>query len=383
MQKNQSIPYQPENLPPKSLDAGVLLHPTVKASAELARYDELLSNLKNPNISNISSISNIIIFLLLNEEATLSSQIEGTQATFDEILRHDAGIEDITQTKKRDDIQEIFNYRDALEDGQKSLDSGYKLSMHLVRGLHKTLMESVRGKDKSPGEVRLTQNHIGHPYSDIKDAFFVPPSPEQLPVHLDNWIAYIENNKQEVLIQSAIMHAQFELLHPFKDGNGRLGRILIPLFLYQKKIISKPAFYISAYLESNRDEYYRRLQNISKKNDWTGWVLFFLRAVVAQCKTNNEKIRKVVALHESTQEKVRRITRSQFTPHILKTIFTNPYCSIADFIKNGVTTPSAYLLIRKLEQSKILTSVRPSSGRRTAIYAFVPLLKIIIAPKNR
>lgn len=356
--------YQPEIMPPQSLDVGSLIREISTANIELGRYDAMLFVIPNPDI---------ITFSLLQEEATFSSKIEGTQATLDEVLRGGGN----ANQSKRDDIQEINNYSNTLANGRKSLDGDGKITEHLVRALHHTLMDSVRGMHKSPGQIRKVQNYIGSPGSTPQNASFVPPSPQLLPEHLDRWLAFMDSDEHEVIIQTALMHAQFELLHPFLDGNGRLGRILIPLFLYQKKMISTPAFYISAYLENNRDEYYYRLRSISQDGDWTGWTRFFLRAVIAQCKKNNAKIQKIKNLYDDMQQRVQHATHSQFAQQITEAIFVNPYCTAAHFIQSGVPATSAYQLIKKLEQSKVLTLDPSAHGRRTKTYAFLPLLEII------
>lgn len=357
--------YHPKRLPLDSLDIGQFAFPLGEAREKLGRYDSLLSSFSN---------SQILASPLLDEEAALSSKIKGTQATFDEVLQHRGGI---IIYAKRDEIKEIENYREALSDGHKSLKTGYKISMPIVRELHKTLLKNVRGKDKFPGKVRLTQNFIGEEgATNINNATFVPPSPEHLTSCLENWVSYLTKNDEEPLIQTALMHAQFELLHPFCDGNGRLGRILIPLLLYQKNIISEPTFYISAYLESNRDIYNKKLDNISKQGDWAGWVFFFLKATTAQAETNIEKIHKITALQDEMQREIQEITRSRYTLNILNTIFANPYCNTANFIANDIPAPSVYHLVKKLEHHKILTQL--DLGRRKKIYVFKHLLDIIL-----
>lgn len=362
----QKTPYQPVPLPLDALETGQFTKILSDASAALARYDTLLSQLPNPNI---------ILLSLQSEEAVMSSQIEGTQATFDEILRHDAGIK-AKDDNKRNDIQEITNYREALSKGRAMLDEGYKINLTFVRGLHEILMSSARGANKAPGKIRVTQNWLGAYGSDINNASFIPPSPEQLPVHMDNWLAYLDDDEQETLIQTALMHAQFELLHPFLDGNGRLGRILIPLFLCQKKRISAPVFYISVYLEGRRDEYEQRLRNISEHGDWSGWVRFFLEASAAQAKAHNEKINKIKSLHEEMKEKIQKITHSQFINNIVDAIFTRPYFNTALFVEeSGIPKSSAYNLLNKLENNDILESIRISF--KLKIYRFQRLADIL------
>ena len=199
----------------------------------------------------------VMLSPLTNEEAVLSSGIEGTQATIDEVLEHEAGI--IRTGAKGEDIREILNYRKALSSAQMFLKDR-PISMHLIRELHKILLDGVRGQNKTPGEIRTEQNWIGRSGCSLEDASFVPPNPMQLSGHLENWGKYTAGTDIDVLIQAGIVHAQFELLHPFKDGNGRLGRMLIPLFLFQKGALSLPMFYLSAYLEA-RDRKSTRLNS--------------------------------------------------------------------------------------------------------------------------
>ena len=185
-------------------------------------------------------------------------------------------------------------------------------------------MSSVRGKDKTPGEFRRKQNWIGRDGCTIEEATFVPPNPVQLPDHLQAWAAYIDSDDVDFLIQTAIMHAQFELLHPFMDGNGRIGRILIPLFLFQKEKLSQPMFYLSEYLETHRDEYYARLNGISAAHDWNGWIAFFLRAIAEQATQNAQRVAAIRALYAEMKVRIQATTRSQYTVHLLDAIFTKP-----------------------------------------------------------
>ncbi|MBC8414096.1 Fic family protein, partial [bacterium] len=268
-------PYEPQKLPLEGLDYQRLFALVGEANAELARYDGLLQGIVNPAI---------MLSPLTNEEAVLSSKIEGTQATVDEVLEQEAGL--IKEGEKYKDIQEIINYRDALRSSQEYLDER-PINLSFVRELHKILLTSARGQDKTPGEFRKDRNWIGTYGCTMEQASFVPPNPLQLQDHLEAWQAYMKSGDIDLLLQTAVVHAQFELLHPFKDGNGRIGRILIPLFLYQKKKLSKPMFYLSAYMEAHREEYYARLQSISREGDWDGWIAFFLTAITEQARSHN------------------------------------------------------------------------------------------------
>jgi len=263
-------PYIPDTLPLTELDYRLLLPLVGQANATLARYDGLLAGILNPAV---------MLSPLTTQEAVLSSKIEGTQVTVDEVLEQEAGL--LKEGEKYKDIQEISNYRQALFAAREYLEA-YPIRLSFVRELHRILMNSVRGQDKMPGEFRRDQNWIGYQGCTIEQASFVPPNPLQLPDYLQLWERYLDSKDLDPLIQTAVVHAQFELLHPFKDGNGRIGRILIPLFLYQKRALSQPMFYLSEYLENHRDEYYQRLKAISADKDWNHWIAFFLRATIAQ-----------------------------------------------------------------------------------------------------
>ena len=358
-------PYVPDSLPLEDIAFQRLFSLVGDANAELARYDGLLQGVVNPSV---------MLSPLTNEEAVLSSKIEGTQATVDEVLEQEAGL--IKEGEKYQDIQEIVNYREALRSASHYLNER-PITLSFVRELHKILMDSVRGKDKTPGDFRLDQNWIGKFGCTMEQASFVPPNPLQLPSYLDDWQTYLDSDDIDSLVQTALVHAQFELLHPFKDGNGRIGRILIPLFLYQKKKLSQPMFYLSSYLEAHRDEYYLRLQNISRENDWNGWIEFFLRAIAVQAKNNSTKVKAIMKLYDNMKERVHEITHSQYTIHLLDAIFDKPIFKTSDFVKQtGINKSTAMDLLAKLRKEKILMVLQEASGRRSAILCFPELLNI-------
>jgi Fic family protein len=173
------------------------------------------------------------------------------------------------------------------------------------------------------------------------------------------------------------MHAQFELLHPFKDGNGRIGRLLIPLFLYSKQRLSSPMFYLSAFLEANRGEYYHRLDAISSQNDWTGWVAFFLRGVVEQSEQNLIRTRDIMQLYEVTKKSIRDITHSQYSAQIVDALFDKPIFRVSDICtKTGMPKPTAHSILRQLQEQGLITQLREGAGRRAAILAFPSLLNV-------
>lgn len=362
-------PFVPHALPIHTLDWRQLLPLVGKANAALARYDGLLAGIPNPAV---------MLSPLTTQEAVLSSKIEGTQATVDEVLEQEAGL--LKEGEKYEDIREISNYRLALYQARDYLKD-YPIRLAFIRELHHTLMNSVRGQDKTPGEFRLDQNWIGKMGCTREEATFVPPNPIQLPDHLQAWAAYLDSDDVDFLIQTAVVHAQFELLHPFKDGNGRIGRILIPLFLYQKKVLSQPMFYLSEYLENHRDEYYLRLKGISTENDWNGWIAFFLRATATQAAQNGQRVVAIQSLYEEMKLAIHETTHSQYTVHLLDAIFSKPIFRTSDLAQRltdefGIHAKTAPALLRQLRDVGILREIQAASGRRPATLCFPRLLNL-------
>lgn len=357
-------PYEPQPLPLDNLDFRRLIAQVGEANAALARYDGLLQAMVNPDI---------LLSPLTDQEAVLSSKIEGTQATLEEVLEHEAGRQ--YDEHKTHDIQEVLNYRTALRLAKNYLDER-PIRLGLVLQLHKILMSSVRGQNKTPGQFRQDQNWIGPTGCTIEEASFVPPNPLQLNDHLQAWETYINGSDFDVLAQAAVMHAQFELIHPFKDGNGRMGRLLIPLFLYSKKRLYSPMFYLSAYLEANRDEYYVRLQRISREADWTGWIEFFLRAIIEQAISNTQKAKDIMELYDEMKVRVRDATHSQHAAQLVDRLFTRPIFGTQHISEADIPKPTAHLLIRQLLEAGLIVTLKQGAGRRPAIYAFPKLVNL-------
>ncbi len=356
-------PYVPLSLPRSDWDYARLIQKVGPANAALARYDGLLQSVINPSV---------MLSPLTNREAVLSSKIEGTQATVDEVLKYEAGID--FGGEKAQDIQEIVNYRKALVLATEVL-AERPITLSLIRQMHATLMDSVRGSNKTPGAFRVDQNWIGPVGCTIEQATFVPPSPLQLLDHLQSWESYLLVKEFDPLVQAAVVHAQFELIHPFKDGNGRIGRLLIPLFLYQKRTLASPIFYLSDYLENNRDLYYARLRGISQDSDWTSWIEFFLDAIVEQSRSSTERVRNILALYERMKRQITELTRSQHAIQVLDALFDCPVFQSSDFVqRTGIPKQTAFPFLRKLKEVGILHTLREQSGRRSAILAFRDLL---------
>ena len=362
-------PYIPNALPIATLDYRVLLPLVGQANAALARYDGLLQGIPN---------AAVMLSPLTTQEAVLSSKIEGTQATVDEVLEQEAGL--IKEGEKYEDIREISNYRQALYSAREYLKD-YPIRLSFVRELHRILMSSVRGQDKTPGAFRLGQNWIGRHGCTMEQASFVPPNPIQLPDHLQAWEHYMDSNDVDFLLQTAVVHAQFELLHPFKDGNGRIGRILIPLFLYQKRALSQPMFYLSEYLETHREDYYQRLKAISAEGDWNGWIAFFLQAITTQAAQNSTRVSAIQALYEEMKLAIQAATHSQYTVHVLDAIFSKPIFRSSDLTAQmhkefGIHEKTTPGLLRQMKEAGILRELQAGSGRRPATLCFPRLVNL-------
>lgn len=361
-------PFIPHELPPE-LDWQMLVPLIGKANAAIARYDGLLQSLINPSV---------LLSPITTNEAVLSSRIEGTQASLGEVLEHDAGLNTGKSPAINEDIKEISNYRKVLRIAEDELKNR-AISLNFVKSLHAVLLDSVRGKNKEPGQFRKEQNWIGKKGTPIETALFVPPSPLILQEHLEKWEKFLcRDDYSDPLVQLAILHAQFEILHPFIDGNGRIGRLFIPLFLYMKKCLNSPMFYLSEYLETHRDEYYDGLLSISSENNWHGWIEFFLQAIVVQSATNISKAKEILSLYDNLKNKFIDVTHSQYAVPALDTFFKAPIVNTVDFIRlsgipNKVTVSD---LLRKLAKSGIIKTLRKGRGRMPTVYALPDLLNI-------
>jgi Fic family protein len=252
------------------------------------------------------------------------------------------------------------------------------LSLSLIKSVHQRLMQGVRGRDKLPGSIRVDQNWIGRANAPIEKARFIPPNPTILPQALENWEAYLGRDDEDPILQVAVAHAQFEILHPFKDGNGRLGRMLIPLLLYQRGAISRPAFYLSEYLEARRETYYDRLLDITEGDDWQTWIEFFCEAVTAQAESNLSKVRMIRDLYDDLRKRVTDLTHSQYAMGAVDTLFAAPIIQAPQFAQRAGfnNRASANNMLRSLEGAGIISRLRDGSGRTPAIYVLRQLLDI-------
>lgn len=360
-------PSVPQRLPLEGLDWAALLPAIGEANRALARYDGLLHGVPNPTV---------LLSPLTTQEAVLSSRIEGTEATLAEVLRFEAG-EEVAEASRRQDIQEILNYRRALGEAERELGRR-PFSLDLLRRLHAVLLESARGRGRGPGEFRRVQNWIGPPGTPMEEASFVPPEPSRVVELLGNWEEYYHAEAPDTLVQLAVLHAQFEIIHPFLDGNGRLGRILVPLFLYERGILGRPMFYLSAHLEANRDEYVGRLRALNGPESWHRWIEFFLVAIAAQAQANAVTARAIMDLYGRLKSRVLDLTHSRYAVPLLDRLFAQPILSSTMLVNDPAmpTRPMVMTLLRKLREAGILAVVREGRGRRAQVLALAELIRL-------
>ena len=362
--------YHSGRFPPRTLDWERLLPLIGPAHAAVAAYQGTLFGVPN---------TNVLLSPLASQEAVLSNRIEGTITTLTEVLTFEAqGASADQSTPAAANAYEVLNYRVALFRAIDLLDE-IPLSQRLIREAHKSLMQGVRGHDKAPGEYRRIPNStwIGPEGSSIEEARFIPCVVEELPSAMSAWEYYIHEKTPDSLVQLAILHAEFEAIHPFLDGNGRTGRLIVPLFMYTKELLSYPHFYISEYLSNHQGEYYDRLLAVSREDDWTGWCLFFLTAITEQARMNQARAQGILELYNHRKDWIVEKTRSQYGGRALDWIFGRPIFQASDFVRNSdIPSATASRILRTLRESGMLRTLREPSGRRAAILAFPDLLNV-------
>jgi len=355
-------PFHPNFLPItiQTDDLIEILKLETEARVKIERYNSILDR---------SPIKEEILLMFSLDESLQSTRIEGTQATFDEVISSD-----ITGNKKIDVI-EVENYLDALKQGVE-LIKYLPISTRLILMLHRTVLENSRGASRSPGEYRKIQNFIG-PTSKIEDATYIPPEANLISDYMTNIENYINNDDLDIklgyLVKIAIIHAQFESIHPFLDGNGRIGRILIILYLINKKVINKPTFFISQTLEKNKFKYYTLLNNLRVENPkWVDWIKFFLNSSMSQAEYYVNKLEKIESLYS---ELIKIAEENHIRNDIVRFIFTTPILNIATVQKRlGISNNTVRYNINKLIASGKIYS---DDKKRNKTYHFYDLLDIM------
>jgi Fic family protein len=324
--------------------------------------------------------SSLLLAPLQRQDAISSSRMEGTFSTIEEVYRLEAeensGNADPYRDARDDDV-ETFLYSRALRLARKALDEGSPLSEHLIRSAHQTLLAFGRGARKRPGAYKAEQNYIGDDRRGT--VYYVPISPKQLPPAMETLVSYMGNQAILPLLRTAVAHVEFEALHPFDDGNGRIGRMMITLMLWRLGILTEPNFFVSGYFETHKDEYVARMKAVSETDDWTGWIVFFLNALHEQALVNIGTADRILLLYGEMRERFRLVLNSQFHDKALDFVFGNPVFQNDRFVeRSGIPAASARALSRRLVDANLLRTLEPSSGRRAALYAFDPLLTLLV-----
>ena len=361
--------FVPGHLPPKLEWDDAMVSVMSKADIALGTLSGLGETLPNPHL---------LIYPFIRREAVLSSRIEGTQSSLSDLLLFEA-----TQVEKRGDVREVQNYVRAMEYGLKRLNE-LPLSLRFIRELHGVLMEGVRGEHATPGEFRQSQNWIGSPGATLNEATFVPPPVPEMQECLNQLEKFLHaETRLPPLVEAALVHYQFEAIHPFLDGNGRIGRLLVTLLLCQRNILSKPLLYLSAFFEQHRQDYYELLLKVSSTGAWREWIEFFLRAATEQSVDAVLRSRRLQELQRSYIQLARDKHFPPTAVQLVEFVLMKPVLSAKtaqEFLK--VTYPGARKAIKILLETGILTEI--TGRKRDKAYAANEVLKVLdgeIAPE--
>ncbi len=365
MDYSENVNYHEGAFPPK-LDYERLATAMGAASLSIGRYDGVLEGLNN---------SELLLAPLRRTEAVISSRMEGTVTTLDEILRFEADEgQEIKQTF-RGEVLEVICYTRAMIYARHMIDAGYEINEWLMRTTHQQLLDIGRGANKTPGKFKTEQNYIVDRTG--KKILFTPISPDHLTQGIERLDLFMSKSDMHPLIQVGLGHVEFEALHPFKDGNGRLGRMMISLYLWQKGVLSAPHFYISEYFDDNKDQYIDLMKRVSSHGEWTDWILFFLDAIKSQAEKNINKSRQITALYEDMKIKFLGTLNSKFSIMALDYIFAKPVFRNAQFVKeSGVPEATAQKFATRLAEHGLLTVLDKGAGSRSALYSFPALIQI-------
>lgn len=356
--------FKPNPLPPIpeiEMD-GEIVKLLVDANKQLVKLD---------TASQLISNADLFISMYVRKEALISSQIEGTQCTLDDVLDPEV------EANANLDVSDVINYVKATQYALKRLER-LPLCCRLIREIHEVLMENVRGQDKTPGEFRHSQNWIGPANYSLKDARYIPPNVEDMQTAMSDLEKYInENVDYDPLIRAALIHYQFETIHPFLDGNGRIGRLLILLYLMEQRLIEKPVIYISYFLKKNQIEYYDRISEVRRTGNFEQWIRFFLEAVSKAASDSLEAIRQLSVLHDTNVEKLPKTTRSKDN---LRAVFDYieqyPIIDIKRTAKElEVSYNTVAAAVRKLVELGILQET--TNAARNRVFAYEEYLVIL------
>lgn len=349
--------FVPTPLPPKpSIELTEdMINLLIKANSQLAVLESIATRI--PNVE-------LFISMYVRKEALMSSQIEGTQATLEDVL------DPMIEANTNRNVADVVNYIKATEFAIKRLHE-LPLCNRLIKETHAVLMEGVRGQEKSPGEFRRSQNWIGGQGSTLKNARYIPPSPDDMIEAMSDLEKYINaDDELDALIRAALIHYQFETIHPFLDGNGRVGRLLITLFLMEKKVLSTPALYISYFLKKNRVEYYDRMTEVRAKGNYEQWVTFFLRALLESAEDATATIDELIALHDKNAAVISGMGRAAKNAMLVfEYLEANPIIEIRKTAEAlSITFNTASSAVKRLTDAGILVQTTNASRNRTFAY---------------
>ncbi len=356
------IPYP---LPPKFNWNNALVNTLSRADHILGQLSREGSKLPNPHL---------LMRPFITCEAVLSSKIEGTQATIGEILADEAGVHVNCNPA---DLQEVRNYIIALDHGLKLLDKS-PLSLLVIKEVHNKLMQGVRGSHAMPGKFRQVQNWIGIPGSTLATAKYIPPTPEELTDCLKQLEMFFHNKQLPALIHIALCHYQFEAIHPFLDGNGRVGRLLTTLLLIEHKMLPSPLLYLSAFFEATRNEYYMQLYNVSSQGSWQDWLIYFLNGVAIQSQDVLSRAERINNLLNNWQVKLTD-SSSQVPINIIQHFAVNPFLTIKKIAQQfSIAFTTAQRAVQKIESLGIIQQV--TENKRDRVYCATEILRILEEP---
>ena len=354
--------FRPAPLPPVIDMDGEMITLLTNATKALTMLDTLSSHIPNMNL---------FVSMYVRKEALLSSQIEGTQATLEDVL------DPLIEKNANQNVADVVNYIKATEFALERMTT-LPLCNRLIKETHAVLMSGVRGQEKNPGEFRTSQNWIGDAGSSLKNARYIPPNPEDMCESMSDLEKYINaDDSLDLLIQAALIHYQFETIHPFLDGNGRVGRLLITLFMMEKKVLNVPALYISYYLKKNRIEYYDRMSEVRNKDNYEQWVKFFLKAIQESAEEAVDTIKKLSTLHDSNIDKINAMGRaSKNARAVFDYLEQNPIIDIgktAEELNLAFSTVS--LAVKRLMDADIL--LQTNNANRNRVFAYEDYLAIL------
>ena len=354
--------FRPAPLPPVIDMDNEMVSLLTSATKALATLDTLSSCIPNMNM---------FVSMYVRKEALLSSQIEGTQATLEDVL------DPLIEKNANQNVADVVNYIKATEFALERMNT-LPLGNRLIKETHEVLMSGVRGQEKNPGEFRTSQNWIGAAGSSLKNARYIPPNPEDMINAMSDLEKYINSDDSlDLLIQAALLHYQFETIHPFLDGNGHVGRLLITLFLMEKKVLNSPALYISYYLKKNRIEYYDRMSEVRNKDNYEQWVKFFLNAIKESADESVDTIKKLSVLHDANIEKISAMGRATKNARaVFDYLEQNPIIDIgktAEELNLAFSTVS--LAVNRLVDAEIL--IQTNNANRNRVFAYEDYLAIL------